>query len=95
MTRADDGNVKSILSEFGGDPQRAEGLAKFLGFEPISNPADQLTGALSGGLKQFLRGRGDRRLRCKRALPRRKLQGGSRGGRPVGRRTLRVGIPLL
>ena len=36
MTRADDGNVKSILSEFGGDPQRAEGLAKSLGFEPIS-----------------------------------------------------------
>ena len=66
MTRADDGNVKSILSEFGGDPQRAEGLAKFLGFEPISNPADQLTGALSGGgLKQFLRGRGRRRLRSK------------------------------
>ena len=59
MTRADDGNVKSILSEFGGDPQRAEGLAKFLGFEPISNPADQLIGALSGGLKQFLRGRGE------------------------------------
>ena len=60
MTRADDGNVKSILSEFGGDPQRAEGLAKFLGFEPIPNPADRLTGALSGGLKQYLRGRDER-----------------------------------
>ena len=59
MTRADDGNVKSILSEFGGDPQRAEGLAEFLGFEPIPNPEDRLAGALSGGLKQFLRGRGE------------------------------------
>ena len=59
MTVATDGNVTSILSAFGGDPQRAEGLAAFLGFEPISNPEDRLAGALSGGLKQFLRGRGD------------------------------------
>ena len=34
-------------------------MASFLGFEPISNPEDRLAGALSGGLKQFLRGRGD------------------------------------
>ncbi len=59
MTIAADGNVEAILSDFGGDPQRAEGLAEFLGFEPISNPEDRLAGALSGGLKQFLRGRGD------------------------------------
>ena len=59
MTLAADGNVAAILSDFGGDPQRAEGLAEFLGFEPISNPEDRLAGALSGGLKQFLRGRGD------------------------------------
>ena len=59
MTLAADGNVAAILSDFGGDPQRAEGLAEFLGFEPISNPEDRLAGALSGGLKQFLHGRGD------------------------------------
>ena len=59
MTLAADGNVADILSDFGGDPQRAEGLAEFLGFEPISNPEDRLAGPLSGGLKQFLRGRGD------------------------------------
>ena len=59
MTLAADGNVTSILAGFGGDPQRAEGLAEFLGFEPIPNPEDRLAGALSGGLKQFLRGRGD------------------------------------
>ena len=59
MTLAADGNVTSILTGFGGDPQRAEGLAEFLGFEPIPNPEDRLAGPLSGGLKQFLRGRGD------------------------------------
>ena len=59
MTLAADGNVAAILSDFGGDPQRAEGLATFLGFEPVSNPEDRLAGPLSGGLKQFLRGRGD------------------------------------
>ena len=60
MTFATDGDVTSILAGFGGDPQRAEGLAEFLGFEPIPNPEDRLAGALSGGLRQFLRGRGDR-----------------------------------
>ena len=59
MTLAADGDITSILSDFGGDPQRAEALAEFLGFEPNSNPEDRLAGALSGGLKQFLRGRGD------------------------------------
>ena len=59
MTLDADSNVAGILQSFGGDPQRAEGLAAFLGFEPVSNPEDRLAGALSGGLKQFLRGRGD------------------------------------
>ena len=60
MTPSTNDNVKEILTEFGGDPQKADGLAKFLGFDPIPNPEDQLAGALSGGLKQFIRGRTDR-----------------------------------
>ena len=59
MTVGGDDNVAAILSDFGGDPQRAEDLATYLGFEPVSSPEDRLAGALSGGLKQFLRGRGD------------------------------------
>ena len=59
MTLSADGNVAGILQGFGGDPQKAESLAAFLGFEPIPNPEDRLAGALSGGLKQFLRGRRD------------------------------------
>ena len=59
MTLGTDGNVATILQDFGGDPQRAGSLAEFLGFEPVPNPEDRLAGALSGGLKQFLRGRGD------------------------------------
>ncbi len=59
MTVSADGNVASILQDFGGDPQRAESLAAFLGFDPVPSPEDRLAGALSGGLKQFLRGRGD------------------------------------
>ncbi len=59
MTFDANGNVATILQDFGGDPQRAESLAAFLGFEPVPNPEDRLAGALSGGLKQFLRGRGD------------------------------------
>ncbi len=59
MTIGGDGDISAILADFGGDPQRAEDLAAFLGFEPIPNPEDRLAGALSGGLKQFLRGSGD------------------------------------
>ena len=59
MTLSADGNVAGILQGFGGDPQKADSLAAFLGFEPIPNPEDRLAGPLSGGLKQFLRGRGD------------------------------------
>ena len=59
MTLAADGNIAAILSDFGGDPQKAESLAAFLGFDPIANPEDRLAGALFGELKQFLRGRGD------------------------------------
>ena len=53
MTLSANGNVADILQGFGGDPQKAEGLAEFLGFEPIPNPEDRLAGPLSGGLKQF------------------------------------------
>ena len=59
MVTGVDGNLADILRDFGGDPQRAEGLAAFLGFESLPNPEDRLAGALSGGLKQFLRGHGD------------------------------------
>ena len=59
MTLSANGNVAHILQDFGGNPQRAEDLAAFLGFEPIPNPEDRLAGPLSGGLRQFLRGRGD------------------------------------
>ncbi len=59
MISTPDGDIQSILADFGGDPQRAGDLAEFLGFEPVPNPEDRLAGALSGGLKQFLRGRGD------------------------------------
>ena len=59
ITLGADGNVAAILSDFGGDPQRAEGLAAFLGFELVSNPEDRLAGALSGGLKHLLCGCGD------------------------------------
>ena len=46
MTVSADGHVADILQGFGGDPQRAEGLAALLGFEPIPNPEDRLAGAL-------------------------------------------------
>ena len=59
MTTDANSNIAAILSDFGGNPQKAEGLATFLGFEPVSNPEDRLAGPLSGGLKHFLRGRGD------------------------------------
>ena len=42
MTLSADGNVAGILRDFGGDPHRAEDLAAFLGFEPISNPGGPL-----------------------------------------------------
>ena len=62
MTTSASGNVAEILAEFGGDPQKAAPLAEFLGFDPIPNPEDRLAGALSGGLKRFLRGPTDRGL---------------------------------
>ena len=76
MTLAADGNVAAVLSDFGGDPQRAEGLAEFLGFEPIPNPEDRLAGALSGGLKQYPTGpRTSGGYRRQRALSRRTPKG--------------------
>ena len=59
MSPGSDGDLSFVLSHFGGDPQRAEGLAAFLGFEPIQSPEDRLAGLLSGQLKQFIRGRDD------------------------------------
>ena len=59
MTIGDGSDVAAILSEFSGDPQKAEDLAAFLGFEPIPSPQDRLAGPLTQGLKQFLRGRSD------------------------------------
>ena len=59
MTLGSGSNIASILADFGGDPQRAADLSAFLGFEPVPSPEDRLAGALSGGLKQFLRGRED------------------------------------
>ena len=52
-------DVTQLLHEFGGDPQQAQGIAEFLGFDPIPSPEDQLAGPLTAGLKQFFRGRGD------------------------------------
>lgn len=59
MAVAGETDLVALLRQFGGNPQRAEGVASFLGFEPIPAPEDQLAGALSGGLKQFLRGGSD------------------------------------
>ena len=59
MTLEAKSNIATILADFGGDPQRAADLSAFLGFDPVPSPEDRLAGALSGGLKQFLRGRGD------------------------------------
>lgn len=59
MAIAEEADLVALLRHFGGDPRRAEDVASFLGFEPISAPEDRLAGALSGGLKQFLRGRSD------------------------------------
>ena len=88
MTLAADGNVAAILSNFGGDPQRAEGLAAFLGFEPISNPEDRLTGALSAWPKAVPAWPWRRRIWHKRTIPCWKLQGGPGRGRSMDRRTL-------
>lgn len=56
MRLAESASIEEILADFRGDPQKAEGLAEFLGFEPISSPENQLGGPLAGGLKRFLRG---------------------------------------
>ena len=59
-TLAQDKDIAAILRNFRGDPQEAELLAEFLGFEPLSNPQDQLAGPLTAGLRQFFRQRDDR-----------------------------------
>lgn len=59
MTVTGEANLADVLADFGGNPQRAAGVASYLGFEPIPDPEDRLSGALSGGLKQFIQGRSD------------------------------------
>ena len=45
--------AKTALREFAGNPQRAQGIASFLGFEPILYPVDILSGNKPDGLGQF------------------------------------------
>ena len=45
--------IAGILKNFGGDPQRANGLAAFLGFEPVPNPEDVLAGGSAVALSSF------------------------------------------
>lgn len=37
-------DIAQALQTFGGDHQRAQGLASVLGFDPVSSPADLLAG---------------------------------------------------
>ena len=46
-------DVGAVLSDFGGDPQRAEGLAAFLGFESVADPVDRLGGRQQSNLKNY------------------------------------------
>ena len=48
-------DIGQLLREFGGNPQQAQSLARFLGFNPIPNPEEQLAGPLTAGIKQFFR----------------------------------------
>ena len=59
-TLAQDKDIAAILQDFRGDPQEASALAEFLGFDPLSNPQDQLAGPLTAGLRQFFRQRDDK-----------------------------------
>ena len=52
-------DVGDLLRAFQGDPQQAQGVARFLGFEPIPNPQDQLAGPVTAALAQFFRSRED------------------------------------
>ena len=52
-------DIAELLREFGGDPQQAQGIAEFLGFDPIPSPEDQLGGPPTSGLTQFFRNRED------------------------------------
>ena len=52
-------DVSDLLRSFQGNPQQAQHLARFLGFEPIPNPQDQLAGANATTLSQFFRSRDD------------------------------------
>ena len=52
-------DVGDLLRTFRGDPQHAQDITRFLGFEPIPNPQDQLAGAGTTTLSQFFRSRDD------------------------------------
>ncbi len=60
MTLVQESDAAKVLQEFGGDPQSAESLAAFLGFDPISSPQDLLAGQLTGDLKHFFARQDDR-----------------------------------
>ena len=59
MTTTATADVGDLLRSFQGDPQQAQDLAHFLGFDPIPNPQDQLAGASTTTLAQFFRSRDD------------------------------------
>ena len=45
--------ARTALREFAGNPQLAQGIASFLGFEPVPYPQDMLSANTSGGLGKF------------------------------------------
>ena len=47
-------DITQILRDFNGDPQKAQSLAEFLGFNAIPSPVDQLSGPAGDELKRFL-----------------------------------------
>ena len=52
-------DVTDLLSTFQGDPQQAQGVARFLGFDPIPNPQELLGGPVIADLQRFFRSRED------------------------------------
>lgn len=53
-------DATTALREFAGNPQQAQGIAEFLGFESIANPADQLAGPPGSALAAFFSSHPDR-----------------------------------
>ena len=52
-------DVTDLLNTFQGDPQQAQGVARFLGFDPIPNPQELLGGPVTADLQRFFRSRED------------------------------------